>query len=321
MDRRQFIASIAATGAASLASAARAQGATIKIIYPFAAGGAGDALARLLAEHIGASLGRSVIVDNRTGGDGRIGVRAVQTATPDGTTLLFTPFGPMVTHPSVYEKLPYDTAKDFAPVSRLVALDFAVAVGPQSGAKTLAEFIAWLKANPGKGNYGVPGAGTVPHFLGAQFGAVTGADMRVITYRGSAPALTEMIGGQIPCMFAPVSDLLEQHRAGAIRILGVASDRRSPFAPDVPTFAEGGVDLIGRGWYALYAPKGAPQDFIDKVNAAARDTLTTEPGKSRMTQFGFEVVAGTPQDLAEQQARDTAFWSKAIKASGFKAEE
>ncbi len=322
MDRRGFIGGAGGFAASTiLAGHARGQSGPIRIIYPFAPGGAGDALVRILAERIGVAFNETAIVENRTGGDGRIGLRAVKTAPPDGRTLLFTPFGPIVTHPSVYANLPYDTFNDFAPISRLVTLDFAIATGPQTGAWTLAELIGWLKANPGKASYGIPGAGTVPHFLGAQFGVVTGIDMRVVTYKGTTPAMADVIGGQIPCVVAPISDLLEQHRAGAIRIVGVAGETRSPFAADVPTLREGGVDLVGQGWYGLYAPAGTPADIIAKTSAVARETLLSEQGRARMAQLGFVPVAGSPEDLAATQRRDFAFWAPAIKASGFKAEE
>ena len=321
MNRREFMVGAVSASLPLASPAARAQSGPIRVIYPFAPGGAGDALVRILAERIGVAFNETAIVENKTGGDGRIGLRTVKVAPPDGRTLLFTPFGPIVTHPSVYANLPYDTFKDFAPISRLVTLDFAIATGPQTGAHSLAELIAWFNANPGKASYGIPGAGTVPHFLGAQFGVVTGIDMRVVTYKGTTPAVTDVIGGQIPCVVAPISDLLAQHRAGAIRIVGVASEKRSPFAPDAPTFREGGVDLVGQGWYGLYAPAGTPADIIEKTYAVARDTLLSEQGRARMTELGFVPVAGSPEDLAAIERRDFAFWAPAIKSSGFKAEE
>jgi tripartite-type tricarboxylate transporter receptor subunit TctC len=322
MRRREFLTTAAAGFAAVVApSALRAQSGPIKIIYPFAAGGSGDALVRILAERIGAAFNETTIVENKTGGDGRIGLRTVKMSPPDGRTLLFTPFGPIVTQPSVYANLQYDTFRDFAPVSQVVTFDFAIATGPQTGAKSVAEIIAWFKSNPGKASYGVPGAGTVPHFLGAGFGAATGVDMRVIAYKGTAPAMAEVIGGQIPCVFAPLADLLEQHKAGAIRILAVSGPKRSPFASDIPTLRESGVALEGQGWYGVYAPAGTPEPVIAKVNAAIREAVLTDAGKSRMAQMGFGVAGSTPAELASIQQRDFEFWAPAIKASGFKAED
>lgn len=298
-----------------------AQAGAMRLIYPYAPGGAGDALARIIAERIGAAFNTTMIVDNRTGADGRIGVRAVKEAAPDGQTLLYTPFGPMVLHPTVYTKLPYDTVKDFAPVSRVVTIDFALSTGPETGAKSMAELVAWLRANPGKASYGVPGAGTVPHFLGAGFGAAAGIDMRVVAYKGTTPALADVIGGQIPLAVTPLSDAIEQHKAGALRLLAVSGAQRSPFAPDVPTLRESGVDLAGQGWYAVYAPAGTPAATIAKINAAIREAVLSDAGRARMTQLGFTPIAGDPQDLADVQKRDTDFWAPAIRASGFKAEE
>src|SRR3990172_2937147 len=175
----------------------QAQGDTARVIFPFAAGGAGDALARLLAEHMRTALNQPVIVENRTGAQGRLGVAAVKGAEPDGKTVLLTPVAPMSVYQHVYSPLQYDPIADFAPISQVATFDFAIAVGPQVPAKSLKELVAWVKDNPDKGNYGTPAAGTLPHFFAVSFAKTAGLGLRRVGYRGSAAALTDLVGGQI----------------------------------------------------------------------------------------------------------------------------
>src|SRR5688572_10884073 len=251
---------VALTLAAAAASAfAQAPEQTIRIVFPFAAGGSGDALARLIAEHLRTALKQPVIVENRTGAQGRLGVQAVKAAAPDGNTILLTPVAPMSVYQHVYKALAYDPIADFAPVSQVATFDFAVAVGPQVPAASLKELVAWLKANTAQGNYGTPGAGTLPHFLAVSFGKTTGLDLRHVGYRGSAAALTDLIAGQLPIVVTTTSDVLESHKAGRIKVLATSAAERSPFLPEVPTLKEASFDLVASGWYGVFAPVGTPE--------------------------------------------------------------
>jgi tripartite-type tricarboxylate transporter receptor subunit TctC len=192
----------------------------IRIIFPFAAGGSGDAAARLIASSMETALGRPVIVENRTGADGRIGVRAVKEAAPDGNTLLLTPIAPMSIYQHVYAQLDYDPIADFTPISEVGTFDFGVAVGPQTDVKTMRDLVAWAKAHPTDANFAIPAAGTLPHFLGIMLGRAAGIDLRPVPYRGSAAGLTDLIAGHIPIEITTTADLVQMQKDGRIRGAG-----------------------------------------------------------------------------------------------------
>lgn len=322
MRRREVLCGAAALAssavlAASLPAVAQTGGEPVRIVFPFAAGGSGDALARLLAEQLRVALDQPVIVENRTGAAGRIGVQAVKAAPPDGKTLLLTPVAPMSVYAHVYPTLAYDPVADFEPVSQVATFDFAIAVGPQVPAKTLAELVTWVKANPAQGSYGTPAAGTLPHFFAVQFARTAGLDLRHVGYRGSAAALTDLVGGQIPIVVTTTSDVLEQHKAGGIRVLATSDKQRSPFLPDVPTFKQAGYNIEGTGWYGVYVPARTPADVVDKLNKALVAAVQAQPVKEKLLAFGL-VPTGTPAaDLARIQKADSELWAPAVKASGF----
>jgi tripartite-type tricarboxylate transporter receptor subunit TctC len=296
---------------------AQSGGEAIRLIFPFAAGGSGDALARLIAEHLRVALDQPVIVENRTGAAGRIGVQAVKGAAPDGRTLLLTPVAPMSVYPHVYPALAYDPVADFEPVAQVATFDFAIAVGPQVPAKALAELVAWVKANPAQGSYGTPAAGTLPHFFAVKFARAAGLDLRHVGYRGSAAAMTDLVGGQIPIVVTTTSDVLEQHKAGGIRVLATSDKQRSPFLPDVPTFTQAGYDIEGTGWYGIYVPAKTPADIVAKLNKAIVAAVQSQPVKEKLLAFGL-VPTGTPaSELGRIQKSDSELWAPAVKASGF----
>src|SRR6185503_81728 len=200
--------------------------------------------ARLIAEHLRVALDQPVIVENRAGAQGRIGVQAVKAAAADGKTLLL------------------------APVAQVATFDFAIAVGPQVPAKTLRELVDWVKANPTQGSYGTPAAGTLPHFFAVSFAKAAGLDLRHVGYRGSAGALTDLVAGQVPIVVTTTSDLLEQHKAQRIRVLATSDTLRSPFLPDIVTFREAGFNIEGTGWYGLFAPAKTPAAAINRLSKA-----------------------------------------------------
>jgi tripartite-type tricarboxylate transporter receptor subunit TctC len=293
----------------------------IRIIFPFAAGGSGDGLARLIAEKMRGPLNRPVIVESRTGASGRIGVQAVKAAAPDGNTLLITPIAPMAIYQHVYAALDYDPIADFAPVSQVATFDFGVAVGPQVAAKSLSELVAWAKANPTQANYGIPAAGSLPHFLGVMFSRTAGLDLRAVPYRGSAAALTDLVGGQIAMVFTTTADLAKMHKAGRIRMLATSDERRSPFVENLPTFREAGYDLQATGWYGIFAPAKTPPDAIERLNKAIVAAVQLPEVKERMRAFGLQPTGTSAAAVAEIQKADSARWAPHVKASGFKPEQ
>jgi tripartite-type tricarboxylate transporter receptor subunit TctC len=293
----------------------------IKIVFPFAAGGSGDALARLLAEHMRASLDQPVIVENRTGAQGRLGVQAVKAAAPDGKTILITPVAPMSIYHHVYKSLAYDPVADFEPISQVTTFDFALAVGPQVPAKTLKELVAWVKANPDKGSYGTPAAGALPHFFAVAFAKAAGLDIRHVSYRGSAAAMADVVAGQIPIIVTTTADVTEQHKAGRIRVLATSDTTRSPFLPDIPTFKEAGYDIVGSGWYGLYAPAKTPPDVIAKLNKAIVSAVKMPQVKERLLSFALVPTGTSAAELAKIQKADSDLWAPAIKASGYSPEQ
>lgn len=289
----------------------------IRIIFPYAAGGSGDTLARLIADKMQAGLNRPVIVEDRTGAGGRIGVNDVKNAAPDGNTLLLTPIAPMSIYPNVYAKLDYDPIKDFAAIAQLGTFDLGIAVGPQVQATTLKELIDWTKTHPSEANFAVPGAGALPHFLGILFARKAGIDLRAVPYRGSAAGLADVMAGHIAMIVTTTSDLVQMHKAGRIRILATSDQARSPFLPDVPTFRETGYDIVGTGWYGMFAPAKTPPETIARFNALIVAAVQSPDLKERMLAFGLQPTGTSADQFAKTVQADLAFWGPPIKASGF----
>jgi tripartite-type tricarboxylate transporter receptor subunit TctC len=320
MDRRRFLAATAAGLAAPQIAYAQIGATPVKIVFPFGAGGGGDAVSRLMAERLSAAIGRPVIVENKTGADGRIGIVSVKSAPPDGDTLLITTGPTMWLYPMTHSAAGYDPHADFAPVAQLARFEFCVAVANNTGIKSISELVQWIKANPDKAAYGVPGAGTIPHFTGVQLSKLIGVDMRRVPYRGGAPAITDLVAGQIPIKVGTLADALQQHRAGTIRIVAVASKSRSPFVPDIPTLIESGFNLSGDAWYGLWAPARTPAALLEKYNGAVVAALGDEAVKKRLQVLGLIPSPTTMAGLTDVMKSDAAFWSEIVKASGFRME-
>jgi tripartite-type tricarboxylate transporter receptor subunit TctC len=289
----------------------------VRIVFPFAAGGVGDTLSRLMAEQLRAGLNRTVIVENKTGGAGQVGVIEVTRAEPNGDTLLLTPIAPVVVYQNVYKNLKYDPFKDLKPVSLLADFEFAIGVSPNVPARSLPELVAWLKANPKQATYGSPGAGSLPHFFGVLFGRVAGIEMVHVAYRGSSAALTDLMGGHVPVVVTTTSDLLAAHQAGKIHILATSDSQRSPLLKDVPTFKEHGYPIEGTSWYAVFAPSRTPDEIVDRYNRILTDALRTPEVKERLLQMGLYANGSTPAELAKLQREHADHWALAVKASGF----
>ncbi|MDA9474171.1 hypothetical protein XI03_06520 [Bradyrhizobium sp. CCBAU 65884] len=321
MDRRSFIAGGLSLPLLAQASGAHAQsGPLTRIIFPFAAGGSGDALCRLIAEQFGAPLGRTMIVENRTGGDGLIGIRAVKGASSDGNTILVTTGPTMYLLPMVENQPSFDAARDFVPVSQLVRFEFAVVASPAIGVGSFSELVTWLRANVAKAAYGTPGSGNIPHFLGWRLEQMLDLSMTRAPYRGSALVMNDLIAGHLPFGITTVSDAIAQHRANGVRILAIASAERSTFVPDVPTLKESGIDLVADGWYGMWLPAGSPPDFAEKLSAAAVAMLAKPEVKEKLTAIGLIPVGSNADGLSKELAANTAFWQPIVKATGYKIE-
>ena len=318
MDRRNFLAGSIATSLTGLAGAALAQsGPLTKIIFPFAAGGGGDALCRVLAQYMSQPLDRNLIVENRTGGDGLIGIKAVRGANPDGTTIHVTTGPTMFLLPMVEAQPTFDTAKDFVPVSQLVRFEFCVVAGPAVDAKDFTQFVAWLKANPDKATFGVPSNGTIPHFTGSRLEEVLGVKMTRVAYRGGAPIMNDLIGGHLPFAITTLTDAIPQHRAGGVRVLAVTSAERSPFL-EVPTLKESGIDLVADAWYGMWLPAGASPALAKQLSEAAATALAKPEAREKLLAIGLIPVGSTPEGLTKELAANTAFWQPIVKATGYK---
>ena len=309
------------TAFVALAGVAHAQDGLVKVIYPFAAGGSGDALARILAEQLAANLGTTAIVENRTGAAGRIGIKSVIAAPPDGRTLLLVSNPPMVIYPHSYTALDYDPVKDLVPISLAASFDVALVVSPKIPVKTLPELIAWLKANPEKAVYGSPGAGGLGHFMAVMFATSAKLELRHVSYRGSAAVLNDLVAGHVPLAVVPLSDVAELHKGGNVRVLATAGDKRTSALPDIPTLQEVGFDMVGFGWYALYAPAKTPADVLAKLGAAVTTAIASPEVKARILGLVLEPRASTPAELAQLQAADSERWGLVVRASGFRQED
>lgn len=316
MHRRQFLLGAATMAAGFCGCQTHAAGTTLKFVYPYAPGSGGDVLVRLLAEDMQTKLGVSAIVENKPGADGRIGVREVEHADPDGMTLLFTPFGTMVLFPTVFKDLPYDAFKDFRPVTQVVTYDFGLAAGPMTDARTLTQLVDWLKNNPGKDNVGVPGLGALPHLLPLKFAAKTGTKIQAISYKGTAPALTAAVGGQIALVCAPLGDLVAQAKAGMIKLLASSGKTRNALVPDVPTFIEQGYNISGSGWYGIFAPSKTPAGEVDKLNKALVESIHGNAFQTRARSLWLIPTGTTPAQLAAIQKEDFAQWAPVITGAG-----
>lgn len=296
-------------------------GKTVTIVYNFAAGSSGDASARLVAEKLQKSLNANVIVDNKTGGGGRIGVMAVKNAKPDGLTLLYTPFAPMTLYPHSYKQLGYDPFKDFKPVAIAGTNDYGLAINPNLPIKNMPELIDWLRKNPDKASYGTTGGGTVPHFLGVSLASTIGLPMTHVPYRGSFLAVSDLIGGSLPFMITTVSDLAVHSKAGKIRVLGTSDKKRTHALPEVPTFREQGLALEAVGWYGFFAPAGTPDAVIEQLSKAIITATKSPDVAEKLQGMGLSPEAFNAAEQVIRHRADFAKWEPVIKASGFTSDQ
>ena len=323
ISRRAFVGGSAAAlfAKAIPASAQEFPARPITLIIPFPPGGSTTIVIRSVSDKLGEALGQQIVIDNRAGAGGTVGTRALAKSDPDGYTIGLGYTGTLAIGPNLYSNVGYDPRKDFSSIGRIATAPNTLVVHPSFPAKSVQELISYAKANPGKVSYGSAGIGTVSHVCGEYFASATGIKLVHIPYKGTGPALHDVIGGHIPMAFAPIPATYSNAKAGTMLMLGVTSVERSTLAPEMPTIAEQGVpgfDAVLR--YALVAPAGTPRPIIDKLNKALNAALATDEVKKRLALEGAEPVTGTPDQYAADLDKEITLWAKVVKESGAKAD-
>ncbi|MDQ0024558.1 tripartite-type tricarboxylate transporter receptor subunit TctC [Variovorax paradoxus] len=325
IDRRRALAALGGIALAPLALPTHAQGFTpgqpIKVLIGVPAGGTQDVLTRAIAEQVRDTLG-PLIVDNRSGAAGRIAVEAVKTAPPDGRTLLLGTASMMTMFPSAYRQLSYDPIKDFVPIINAARFELALVVHKDVPVNTLAEFIAWAKAQGDKLSFASYGAGTPSHFLGEMLNRAAGLKMVHVPYRGSTPARQDVMGGSVPVYFDTIGGAQQLLPSGRVKVLATSGEKRSPLMPNLPSFAESGYkDVVATAWFAYYAPLKTPQPIIDKLRAEFTRAVNTREVRQQLLQNGMYPVGDNSEALLKTMREDTARWAGIMKAVNFQAND
>lgn len=292
----------------------------MRVLVGLAPGGTLDLVGRVLAEKLQASLGRPVVVENRLGAGQRVALNEVRRAAPDGRTVYVGSTSPLTVFPHVYDNLDYDPVRHFTPIARIVQFDNGIATGPGTNAADLKQLIDWLKANPKTAAYGTPGSGTLPHFLGVAMGQAIGVPLTHVPYKGSTPGLTDLVGGRLPMLITSLSDLMQLHRAGKIRVVGVTGERRSDLVPDVPTLREAGMPITGANTVAMYGPANMPVDLVTQLNAAIAKAVALPDVRERFAAYGLVPAMSSPDQLKAAQAEELLRVGPLVKASGYKGD-
>ena len=321
--RRQFLQlATMAVGLPAVSRMANAQAyptRPVRLVVGFAAGGAPDIAARLLAQWLSERLGQQFIIENRPGAGANIATEFVVDAPADGYTLLLINISNAV-NATLYQKLKYDFIRDIAPVASISHENYGMEVHPSFPAKTVPEFIAYAKANPGKLNMASPGNGTGPHVAGELFKIMAGVDMVHVAYRGSPPALTDLLAGQVQMMFSPLSSSIEYVRGGKLRALAVTTAARSEVLPDIPTVGEFVPGYEASGWFGVGAPSKTPAGIVDRLNQEINAGLADPKLKARFADIGAAVFVGSPSDFAKHIAAETEKWGKVVRAANIRAD-
>jgi tripartite-type tricarboxylate transporter receptor subunit TctC len=327
LRRRHVLGLLLGAGACLASGAVLAQPAAyptrpVRVIVPFTPGGTTDIFARLVGEKLSQSLGQQFVIENRGGAGGNIGADAVAKAEPDGYMLVMGTVGTHAINPSLYAKMPYDALTDFVPVAYVAGVPNLMVVSPKKvKATTVQEFIAEAKATPGKFTMASSGNGTSIHLSGELFKQMTGVEMPHVPYRGSGPAVNDLIGGQVDVMFDNLPSSIEHVRGGNLRALAVTSSKRSPALPDMPTLAEAGLPQFeATSWFALFAPKGTPPEITNKLNQEVRKALETPELQKRFADLGGEIKPMSPEELMPYVRSEHEKWAKVVKASGAKVD-
>jgi tripartite-type tricarboxylate transporter receptor subunit TctC len=329
--RRAFVrnsGAAAVLASLGLAGRAGAQGQqpldSVRIVTGFPPGGTSDTLCRRVAEGMkNSAFTKLAIVENKAGAGGQIAVQAMKGAPTDGSVLLQTPASMLMIYPHIYKSLSYNAFTDVVPVSLACTFDFGFCVGPAvpESVKDIRGFLAWCKANPEKANYGSPAAGSVPHFIGVLLGQAGGVELKHVAYRGSQPAIQDLVAGQLQAVSAPVGEFTQQANAGKIRYLGVSGETRSRFAPGVPTYVEQGYkDLAFSEWFGFFAPGGTPAAVVDRANTTLRKALEQKDVIDGLAVMGLETKSSTPAELAKLLKESYDRWGPIVKKIGFTAD-
>jgi tripartite-type tricarboxylate transporter receptor subunit TctC len=310
-------ASIVLIGAAAHADA------PIRLVIGFPPGGALDSLARSLAEDLRTTLKEPVLVENRPGASTRISIEAVKAARPDGRTILLGSTPPFVLFPMTYARLNYDVDKDFIPVAHLAIVPSVLSAGAGQPFKTVPEYVAWIKKNPAGASVGLTNLGGGLHFSVLQLSKAIGVPLAPVTYKGGAPLATDLVGGHIPLSADALASQLELHRAGKLRVLGVAGTRRLSWLPDVPTIKESGYDAFDRAnaAYAAFVPAGTPKDVAARLEAALLAAMRNPQVRAQVDRMGLEPTGLPGAEVTRIMNEDRAYWRPIVKASGFRSED
>ena len=319
---------IQATGAAALLATVGRQAwaqtlESTKVIAGFAPGGTADVVSRRVAEKLHPGYAKTAVVDNKTGAGGQIAVQFVKTAAPDGATVLLTPMSMLGIYPHTYKKLPYDPVADLMPVSGAAVFDYGFAVGPMvpASVKNVPDFLNWCKANPNLANYGSPAAGSSPHFIGALLGRSANVDLRHVAFRGTQPAVLDMIGGQIAAVSGPTGEFTQHVATGKCRLLSTSGPKRSKFTPNTPTLLEQGFkDMAFTEWFGFFLPAKTPQDIVQRLNTSIREALASKDVVDGLALSYLEVMPTSPTQLAALLKADTELWAPLVKTIGFTLE-
>lgn len=324
MKRRTLLKAAGAAAATAALPSALAQsypGKSIRMIIPFPPGGATDILGRVLAQKLGDQLGQTVVVENRPGAGGAIGSEMTAKAAPDGYTIQMATVSTHSIGPAMNPKTPYDVKRDFAPVAHLADATNVLIVAPNLPVNNLKEFIAYLKANPGRVNFSSSGNGTIVHMTGEMFKMQTGTFAVHIPYRGTALAIPDIISGQIGFMFDNITSTLAQVKSGKVKALGITQLKRSPLLPEIPTMDEAGLKgFESNTYFGVFAPAGTPAPIVQRLNAEINKALLVADFKERLAANGAEGVGGTPEQFARVIERETAKYAAVIKRAGIKPE-
>lgn len=317
------IAVITAVGAALHGRSVQAQAQLwpqrpVRIIVPYTAGGNSDGIARMVAQRLGDAFGQTFVVENRLGANGALATEAVARSAADGYTLLWAVTPPVAINPAL-TKVNYDPIKDFAPISAVAVNAFVLVVNKSFPPKTVAEFIADVRAQPNKLSYSESGVGSLTHLTMALFLKRAGLQMTNVSYRGNAPALTDVVAGHLPAMFSSIADAIPQAAAGSIRLLAVSSKERAPQLPDIPTVAESGFPGFNvLTWNGLMAPAGTPKDVVDKIATEIGHSVKDPQFAARLDQYGVDPLGNTPAEFRAMVAADTALWAETVQSLGLK---
>ncbi len=287
----------------------------VRMIVPFPAGGSTDVIARQLAQNLSTALGQQFVVENKSGAGGNIGTDAVAKAAPDGYTIGLSTSGPLANNKSLYKTMPFDAKKDLVPIALVGEIPLVIATNPASQAKNLKEFVALLKANPGAYSVGHPGNGTIGHLVLESFKSSTGVNPQSVPYKGDTPAMTDLLGGSIQAISAPVTAFIPNIQGDKLRGLAVTSKKRFPGLPGVATAMEQGIDLEATVWFAIVGPAGMPQPVVSKLNQEINRYTNSAEGRAKLAQFAMVEANGPPELLGKLMDAEALKWKKVVEAA------